>query len=403
MITAVMPNYARTDFALIRGEGMYIWADDGRRFLDMGAGIAVNGLGHCHPRLVAALRDQAGRLWHASNLYRIAGQEKVADLLVARTFADTVFFNNSGAEAVETAIKMARRHHHDGGRPERFRILSCEGSFHGRSLTDLAAGSNEAHRVGFGPLPEGFDHVPFDNLNALRAAVTDGTAAILVEPVQGEGGIRAASPGFLKGVREICDEFGLLMVLDEVQTGNGRTGRLYAHEWSGITPDILATAKGLGGGFPVGAVLATEAAAAPMIAGTHGSTFGGNPLAMAAVGATLGTVLEPGFLDQVKDMARLLWSCLADVVGNHPAVLADVRGQGLMVGMRCVDGVENGRLVGKMMEHGVLTVPAGENVVRMLPPLIIEESHIDEAVAALDRSCREIARDAAPTAGGGTI
>ena len=389
MISAVMPNYARTAFALIKGEGMYVWADDGRRFLDMGAGIAVNSLGHCHPKMVAALTEQANTLWHVSNLYRVAGQEKVAEQLVAHSFADTVFFNNSGAEAVEAAIKMARRYHFGEGRPEKFRIISCEGSFHGRSLTDLAAGANEKHREGFGPMPEGFDHVPFDNLNAMRAAITDETAAILVEPVQGEGGIRTASAGFLKGVREICDEFGLIMILDEVQTGNGRTGKLFAHEWAGVTPDILATAKGLGGGFPVGAVLATEAVAKAMTPGSHGSTFGGTPLAMAAVGAMLDVVLAPGFLAQVDKMARVLWDKLGGVVAKYPQVLEDVRGQGLMVGMRCA--VENGLLVDKMIEHGVLTVPAGENVVRMLPPMIIEESHIDEAVAALDKSCAEIA------------
>ncbi|MAO55441.1 MAG: acetylornithine transaminase [Rhodospirillaceae bacterium] len=389
MISAVMPNYARTAFALIKGEGMYVWADDGRRFLDMGAGIAVNSLGHCHPKMVAALTEQAQTLWHVSNLYRVAGQEKVADQLVAHSFADTVFFNNSGAEAVEAAIKMARRYHFGEGQPEKFRIISCEGSFHGRSLADLAAGANEKHREGFGPMPEGFDHVPFDNLNAMRAAITDETAAILVEPVQGEGGIRTASAGFLKGVREICDEFGLIMILDEVQTGNGRTGKLFAHEWAGVTPDILATAKGLGGGFPVGAVLATEAAAKAMTPGSHGSTFGGTPLAMAAVGAMLDVVLAPGFLAQVDKMARVLWDKLGGVVAKYPQVLEDVRGQGLMVGMRCA--VENGLLVDKMIEHGVLTVPAGENVVRMLPPMIIEESHIDEAVAALDKSCAEIA------------
>lgn len=391
MISAVMPNYARTAFALIKGEGMYVWADDGRRFLDMGAGIAVNSLGHCHPKMVAALTEQAQTLWHVSNLYRVAGQEKVADQLVAHSFADTVFFNNSGAEAVEAAIKMARRYHFGEGHPEKFRIISCEGSFHGRSLTDLAAGANEKHREGFGPMPEGFDHVPFDNLNAMRAAITDETAAILVEPVQGEGGIRTASAGFLKGVREICDEFGLIMILDEVQTGNGRTGKLFAHEWADVTPDILATAKGLGGGFPVGAVLATEAAAKAMTPGSHGSTFGGTPLAMAAVGAMLDVVLAPGFLAQVDKMARVLWDKLGGVVAKYPQVLEDVRGQGLMVGMRCA--VENGLLVDKMIEHGVLTVPAGENVVRMLPPMIIEESHIDEAVAALDKSCAEIAAD----------
>ncbi|MCF3628333.1 aspartate aminotransferase family protein [Thalassospiraceae bacterium LMO-SO8] len=393
MISAVMPNYARTAFALVRGEGMYVWADDGRRFLDMGSGIAVNSLGHCHPKLVAALTEQAKTLWHVSNLYRVAGQERVADLLVANSFADTVFFNNSGAEAVEAAIKMARRYHHGAGHPERYRIISCDGSFHGRSLTDLAAGSSEKHREGFGPMPEGFDHVPFDNLNAMRAAITDQTAAILVEPVQGEGGIKAPSPGFLKGIREMCDEFGILMVLDEVQTGNGRTGKLFAHEWAGVTPDILATAKGLGGGFPVGAVLATEAAAKAMTPGSHGSTFGGTPLAMSAVGAMLDVVLAPGFLANVDKMARVLWDRLGAVVAKHPTVLTEVRGQGLMVGMRCA--VENGILVGKMIDNGVLTVPAGDNVVRMLPPMILEESHIDEAVAALDKSCAEIAADMA--------
>ena len=398
MITAVMPNYARTSFALVKGEGMYVWADDGRRFLDMGAGIAVCSLGHCHPRMVAALTEQAKTLWHVSNLYRIPGQEKVAKQLVDNSFADTVFFNNSGAEATETAIKMARRYHFAQGNPDRFRILVTDGAFHGRSLTDLAAGANEKHREGFGPLPDGFDRVPFNNLNAMRAAVTDRTGAIMVEPVQGEGGIRAASPGYLKGLRAICDEFGLLLILDEVQTGSGRTGRLFAHEWEGIAPDILATAKGIGGGFPVGVVLATEAAAAPMTPGTHGSTFGGTPLAMAAVGAMLDVVLAPGFLARVDKVARVLWDRLGAVVKKHPDVLTEVRGQGLMVGIRCAK--DNYALVNKMIENGVLTVPAGDNVVRMLPPLTIEESHIEEAVAALDKSCAALAREMADAQSG---
>ena len=391
MITAVMPNYARTSFALVKGEGMYVWADDGRRFLDMGAGIAVCSLGHCHPRMVAALTEQAKTLWHVSNLYRIPGQEKVAKQLVDNSFADTVFFNNSGAEATETAIKMARRYHFAQGNPDRFRILVTDGAFHGRSLTDLAAGANEKHREGFGPLPDGFDRVPFNNLNAMRAAVTDRTGAIMVEPVQGEGGIRAASPGYLKGLRAICDEFGLLLILDEVQTGSGRTGRLFAHQWSDIEPDIMAVAKGLAGGFPIGACLATEKVARALTAGSHGSTFGGNPLAMAVGNAVLDIILGDGFLDHVDAVARRLWSRLEGLVEKHPTVFEGVSGAGLMVGLKCIP--ENSAVVEKCTDKGLLLVVAGGNVARMVPPLIIEDEHVDEAMAILEKAAEDLAAD----------
>lgn len=388
MIDAVMPTYARTNFAFVKGEGMYVWTDDGRRFLDFGAGIAVNALGHCHPHLVEKLNDQIGKLWHVSNLYRIPGQEELAQRLVDNSFADSVFFNNSGAEALEMSIKMVRKYHHDAGHPEKFRILCCDGAFHGRTMATIAAGGQPKYLEGFGPKLEGFDHVPFGNLNAMRAAVTEETGAILVEPIQGEGGIRSADMAYLQGLRAICDEFGLLLVLDEVQCGNGRTGKLYAHEWADIEPDVMATAKGLGSGFPVGAVLAKEGPATAMKAGTHGSTFGGNPLAMAAANGVLDVLLEPGFLEAVDRRARYFWEKLAELVTRYPTIFEAVRGQGLMVGMKCT--VPNGKVVQGLLDRGVLTVPAGDNVVRMVPPLIVEEAHIDACIDALAATCDAI-------------
>ncbi len=388
MITPVLPNYARADLAFEKGEGPYLYAAGGKRYLDFGAGVAVTSLGHCHPRLIAALNKQAGELWHCSNLYQIPEQTRLAERLVANTFADSVLFVNSGAEAVETSVKMARKYQSDNGHPERFRVITCEGAFHGRTLAMIAAGGQEKHLAGFGPVVDGFDQVAFGNLNEMCAAIAPETAAIMVEPVQGEGGIRALSLDYLKGLREICDEFGVLLILDEVQCGIGRTGKLFAYEWAGIEPDILASAKGLGGGFPVGACLAKEAPASALTAGSHGSTFGGNPLAMAVANAVLDVVLEKDFLDQVNAVAKRLWSKLEDITAAHPAVFESVTGSGLMVGMKCV--IPNTDVAAKFTEGGLLTVGAGDNVVRLVPPLNIEDSHVDEAVAIIESAAKEL-------------
>ena len=393
MIPPLMPTYARADVAFERGEGVYLFAAGGRRYLDFGAGIAVVALGHCHPHLVEALARQAGDLWHCSNLYRIPGQERLAERLVENTFADSVFFTNSGAEAIECGLKMIRKHFDDTGSPGRYRVITCAGGFHGRTLATIAAGRQEKHLKGFDPVVDGFDQVAFGDVDELRAAITDETAAILVEPVQGEGGVHPAALEYLRGLRRVADEYGLLLFFDEIQCGMGRTGRLFAHEWAGMAPDIVAAAKGLGGGFPVGACLATEKAAAALSAGSHGSTFGGNPLAMAVANAVLDVVLADGFLDRVDAVARLLWGRLESLVEAHPKVLRGLRGAGLMVGLVCVG--DNGALVARLRDNGLLTVPAAGNVVRLLPPLIIEERHVDEAVAILDRSCAELADRAA--------
>jgi len=381
---ALMPTYARSDIVADHGEGPYLFAGDGRRFLDFAGGIAVNALGHGHPHLVAALREQAGKLWHCSNLYRIPEGERLAERLCAASFADRVFFGNSGAEAVEGALKLVRKYHHVSGHPERSRIITCTGAFHGRTLTTLSAAANPKYLEGFGPVSEGFDQVAFGNLNELRAAIRPETGGILVEPIQGEGGIRPASDHFLRALRATADEFGLLLVLDEVQCGMGRTGKLFAHEWAGISPDVMTLAKGLGGGFPIGAFLATEEAAKGMTAGSHGSTFGGNPLAMAVGNAVLDVILEDGFLDHVAATGERLRAGLERLVARHPAVLAEVRGRGLMLGLRCTG--EAGPLVAALRESGLLTVAAAENVVRLMPPLTIEESHVDEALAAIDQA-----------------
>jgi len=380
-----MPTYARTPVAFERGEGAYLFDAEGRRYLDFGAGIAVNALGHAHPHLVSALAEQAAKLWHVSNLYEIPDSERLARRLADASFADRVFFCNSGAEAMEGVIKLARRYHFHNGQPERYRIITCEGAFHGRTLTTLSAAQNPKHIEGFGPIAEGFDQVAFGNLNELRAAITPETGAILVEPIQGEGGVRKASLDYLRGLRAVCDEFDLLLLFDEVQTGMGRTGKLFAYEWSGIAPDVMGLAKGIGGGFPFGAFLATEKAAAGMTAGLHGSTFGGNPLAMAVGNAVLDILLADGFMKRVAGTARKLLSGLEDLARRHPQVIDEVRGAGLIIGLHCV--VPNGELVGKLMEQGLLTVPAAENVVRLLPPLIIEDAQVDEALGILEAVC----------------
>jgi acetylornithine/N-succinyldiaminopimelate aminotransferase len=383
VMTAVMPTYARADLAFERGEGPYLYSTDGRRFLDFCGGIAVDVLGHAHPHLVESLQEQAGKLWHVSNLYRIPGQEKLAERLAETSFADLAFFCNSGAEAVEGGLKLCRKYHSANGNPERWRIIACSDSFHGRTLATIAAANNEKHTDGFGPRTEGFDTVPFGNLNVLRTAITGETAGILVEPIQGEGGIHPADMDYLRGLRQVADEFGLLLFFDEVQCGIGRTGKLWAHEWAGITPDVMAIAKGLGGGFPVGAFLATREAAKGMTAGTHGSTFGGNPLAMAVGNAVLDVLLEDGFLAHVEQVGRYLTDKLADLVSRHSAVFTEARGAGLMQGVVC--GPDFGAISNKLTDEGLLTVGAAGNVIRLLPPLIIEESHVDEAVAIMDR------------------
>jgi acetylornithine/N-succinyldiaminopimelate aminotransferase len=382
VIPAVLPTYARYDLAFERGEGAYLFTKDGRKYLDFASGIAVTVLGHSHPHLVNAVVEQAKKLWHCSNLFEIPGQQRLAERLVANTFADTVFFGNSGAEAIELALKMVRKYHDDTGNPDKYRVIACNGSFHGRTLATLAAAGNPKYLKGYAPDVEGFDHVAFGNLNELRNAIGETTAAILVEPVQGEGGIKPASLDYLRGLRAVADEYGLLLVFDEVQCGMGRTGKLFAHEWAGIAPDILGVAKGLGGGFPVGACLATERAASGMTAGAHGSTFGGNPLAMAAGNAVLDVMLEEGFLPEVDRIARILWKRLAALVAEYPTVFAEIRGAGLLLGLRCV--IPNTDVIDRMREHGLLSVGAGENVIRLMPPLIIDESHVEEAVGILD-------------------
>ncbi|MEX1306443.1 MAG: aspartate aminotransferase family protein [Rhodovibrionaceae bacterium] len=393
-ITAsLMPTYARADLAFERGEGAYLYTAEGERYLDFMAGIAVCALGHAHPHLVAALQEQAGKLWHCSNVFRIPGGERLADRLVEETFAERVFFCNSGAEALEASIKLTRKYQDDTGQPDRWRIVTCNGAFHGRTLTTISAAGNPAHLKGFAPDAPGFDHVAFNNLNELRNAITDETAGILVEPVQGEGGVRAAQLDFLKGLRAVCDEYGLLLIFDEVQCGMGRTGKLFAHEWAGIAPDVMAVAKGLGGGFPIGACLATEKASIGMTPGTHGTTFGGNPLAMASGNAVLDVILGDGFLERVDGVARRLWRELEALVARHPAVLEDVRGAGLMLGLKCK--LENRLLLAKLRERKMLAVGASDNVLRLLPPLIVGESEVGEAIDKLDAACSALAAEAA--------
>ncbi|MEM9726697.1 MAG: aspartate aminotransferase family protein [Pseudomonadota bacterium] len=390
-----MPTYARTPLSFVRGEGSWLIDAEGARYLDFGSGIAVNTLGHAHPRLREALAAQAEKLWHLSNLYTIPEQEALAARLVDATFADTVFFTNSGAEAMECAIKTARKFQNHAGQPERWRILTFEGAFHGRTLATIAAAGQPKLVEGFGPMPGGFDQVPHGDLDAVEGAIGPETAAILIEPVQGEGGIRPAPAGFLQGLREICAREGLLLILDEIQCGVGRTGQLFAHEWAGIEPDIMAVAKGIGGGFPVGACLATARAASGMTAGSHGSTYGGNPLAMAVALATLETVLEPGFLDRVSQAAGRLRQQMDGVVAAHPGVFAETRGEGLMLGLRCVADTPCGDVVAACRDAALLTVPAGDNVVRLLPPLNVTDDEIDDAASRIDRAAASVSRNRA--------
>jgi len=384
MIPAVMPTYARADVAFERGQGAYLYATDGTRYLDFASGIAVTALGHAHPHLVAALTEQANKLWHTSNLFQIPGQARLGERLVANSFADSVFFSNSGAEAIECGLKMVRKYQDDFGDPKRYRVICCQGAFHGRTLATIAAGGQEKHLAGFGPAVEGFDHVAYGNMNEMRNAITGETAALLVEPVQGEGGMRKASVDYLRQLRAVCDEFGLLLFLDEVQSGMGRTGKLFAHEWAGIQPDVVATAKGLGGGFPIGACLAKEKAARALTAGSHGSTFGGNPLAVAVGNAVLDIMLADGFFEGVQAVAKRLRARLEDFARRHPEMIEEVRGEGLMIGLKCRQ--PNTDVIARLRANRLLSAGAGDNVVRLLPPLIIDDTHIDEALGILERT-----------------
>lgn len=385
MISPVLPTYKRADIAFTRGEGPYLFDEQGERYLDFGAGIAVNALGHTHPHLVAALRAQADKLWHSSNLYRIPEGERLAARLVEVTFADTVFFANSGAEAVECALKMARRYHYSNNATERWRFITFEGAFHGRTLAMIAAGNSPKYLEGFGPKVDGFDSVPFGDFEAVVAATSPATAGILIEPIQGEMGVRVAPDGFLKRLRQFCDQKGILLILDEVQTGMGRTGRLFAYEWAGITPDIMAVAKGIGGGFPLSACLATERAAKGMTLGSHGSTYGGNPLAMAVGNAVLDVMLAPIFLERVRRISSHFQQQLAGLQAQHAGVITEIRGQGLLLGLKL--DVPSAEFLDRLRGNRMLAVGATENVVRIVPPLIVDESHLDEAVAALSHTC----------------
>jgi acetylornithine/N-succinyldiaminopimelate aminotransferase len=383
----VLPTYNRADVAFVRGEGTYLFAEDGKRYLDFGAGIAVNAFGHANPRLVSALTTQAGKLWHTSNLYRVPGQEALSKKLVDNTFADTVFFTNSGAEACECAFKMARRYHFVSGHPEKFRIITFTGAFHGRTLAGIAAGGQEKYLEGFGPKVEGFDQVPPNDIKALEAAITPATAALMIEPIQGEGGLQPMTPEFLRALRNLCDKHALLLIFDEIQCGVGRTGSFFAYEQLGVTPDIMCVAKGIGGGFPLGACLATAEAAKGMTVGTHGSTYGGNPLGMAVGVEAIGMVLEPGFLDHVRTVASYFRQQLAQLIASHPAVFEDVRGQGLMLGLKM--RVANTEFVAAARKHGLLIVGAGDNVVRLLPPLIVTEEQVREAIGLLSAAAQD--------------
>ncbi|GAB5437518.1 acetylornithine transaminase [Falsiruegeria mediterranea] len=388
MIPSVLPTYNRAPLQFVKGEGAWLIEADGRRFLDLGAGIAVNALGHAHPALVQALTDQAQALWHVSNLYEIPQQQALADKLVEHTFADTVFFTNSGTESCELAVKMARKYFYDKDQPEKVEIITFDGSFHGRSSAGIAAAGSEKMTKGFGPLLGGFVHLTFGDLDGVTNAITENTAAIMIEPVQGEGGIRPVPDAELKALRQICDDNGLLLILDEVQCGVGRTGKLFAHEWAGITPDIMMVAKGIGGGFPLGAVLATEEAASGMVAGTHGSTYGGNPLGCAVGCAVIDHVANPDFLAEVNRKSGLLRQKLEGLIADHPEVFEEVRGSGMMLGIKCK--ATNIDVVNAGYDNQVVTVPAADNVIRLLPPLTLTEDDIAEATNRLDAAAKQV-------------
>lgn len=390
MSSHLLPTYARVDLAFERGDGVWLTSTDGRRYLDFTSGVAVNALGHSHPHMVAKLTEQAGKLWHTSNLYRIPEGEKLAARLCENSFADFVFFQNSGTEAMECCIKMARKYQYASGKPERNRIITFEGAFHGRTLAALAATGNKKYLEGFGPNMQGFDQVPFGDIEAVKKAITPETAAIVTEPLMGEGGVRVVPHDFLRTLRKLCDDNGLLLIFDEVQTGVGRTGDLFAYQHTGVTPDIMALAKALGGGFPVGACLATAEAAKGMTAGSHGSTFGGNQLAMAAGNAVLDIVADKAFLDEVKRKGLLLKQRLAEIRDRYSSVVAEVRGEGLLIGLRMVPPV--GEMVDELRNEEMITVAAGDNVVRLLPPLIISDDEIGEAVNRIERACARLAQ-----------
>jgi acetylornithine/N-succinyldiaminopimelate aminotransferase len=384
MISALLPNYARADLAFERGEGAWLWTVDGRRLLDFGSGIATASLGHGHPHLTKTIADQAAKVMHVSNLYRIPQAETLAQRLVEATFADSVFFCNSGAEANEGMIKMMRRAMHDAGKGERFRFIVFEGAFHGRTLATLAATGNAKYLEGFGPVVDGFDQVPFNNMNAVRNAIGPATAGIIVEPIQGEGGVRPADMQFLRDLRAVCDEYGIILGMDEVQSGMGRTGKLFAHEWAGITPDVMSAAKGIGGGFPLGAVLAKEQYAQALKPGTHGTTFGGNPLACAAGNAVLDVILAPDFLEQVQRKGNKLRAALDSLAREFPQVYEDARGMGLLQGLKCALPV--GEVQAACAAEGLMAITAGENVLRLAPPLVVTDADLDEAIGMLRRA-----------------
>ncbi len=396
MSSHVLPTYARVDLAFERGEGAWLFTAEGDRYLDFTSGVAVNALGHAHPHLVKALTEQAQKVWHVSNLYRIPEGETLADRLCALSFADTVFFQNSGAEAIECAIKMARKYQSASGKPERYRIVTFEGAFHGRTLAAIAATGNKKYLEGFGPAVDGFDQVPFADLEATKKAIGPQTAAIMIEPIMGEGGVRVAPHTFLRALRKLCDDNSLLLIFDEIQTGIGRTGDMFAYQHTGVTPDIMTIAKALGGGFPVGACMATTEASKGMTAGTHGSTFGGNPLAMVVGNAVLDVIAADGFLDRVKKNALLLKQRLAELKDRHASVLAEVRGEGLLIGLRMIP--QASEMVDELRAEKMITVAAGDNVVRLLPPLIIGEKEIAEAIGCIDRACERLAQTHARTA-----
>jgi acetylornithine/N-succinyldiaminopimelate aminotransferase len=386
-MSAVLPVYRRSAITISRGEGVYLYAPDDKRYLDFAAGIAVNSLGHCHPHLVQALVGQAQTLWHCSNMYQMPGLSRMAERLVAASFADKVFFCNSGGEAVETGLKMLRKYHDATGNPDRYRVITMSGGFHGRSLTCISAGGNAIARDGYGPLVDGFDRATFNDLASVEALIGTQTAAILVEPIQGEGGIREADVAFLKGLRALCDKHGLLLYFDEVQCGMGRTGHLFAYEEVGVLPDIVSVAKGIGGGFPLAACLTTDKVAASMAPGTHGSTYGANPLAMAAGNAVLDVMLADGFFAQVKRVSALLKQGLAEIVVRHPSLFAEVRGRGLLLGLKAMPPAL--QMVEVLRANGLLTSPAEENVVRITPPLVIDETHVNEALSIIQRTAEE--------------
>ncbi len=390
MISHLLPTYARVDLAFERGEGAWLFTAAGERYLDFTAGVAVNALGHAHPYLVKVLTEQAHKVWHVSNLYRIPEGEKLADRLCAMSFADTVFFQNSGAEAIECAIKMARKYQSASGRPERYRIITFEGAFHGRTLAAIAATGNKKYLEGFGPPVDGFDQMPFADLEATKKAIGPQTAAIMIEPVMGEGGVRVVPHTFLRALRKLCDDNGLLLIFDEIQTGIGRTGDMFAYQHTGVIPDIMAIAKALCGGFPVGACMATAEASKGMTVGTHGSTFGGNPLAMAVGNAVLDVVMADGFIERVRKNALLLKQRLAELKDRHASVIAEVRGEGLLIGLRLIP--QASEMVDELRVEKMITVAAGDNVVRLLPPLIISEKEITEAVGCIDRVCARLAQ-----------